>query len=107
MGDQVRNPLYSRSIRSVIQGDEPYPGTAKYRQRIEEYFRRSLFTSKKRSDVVPAQLKARGGFGTVCLKEKKGAVTKSCKAIRAIGVREKFLQERVDKFINRGFCCTS
>ena len=102
-GDQVRNPLYSRTIRSVIQGDEQYPGTEKYRQRIEENFRQSIFTSKKRSDVTAAQLKARGEFGTVRLKQKKGAVAKSCKAVRAVGVREKILQEMVDEFINRGF----
>ena len=56
-GDQVRNPLYSRSDQSVIQGDEEYRGTQKYRQRIEEYFRQSVFTSKKRSDVTPAEIK--------------------------------------------------
>ena len=102
-GDQVRNPLYSRSIRSVIQGDEQYPGTEKYRQRIEEYFRGSVFTSKIGRDVTPAQLKARGEFGTVRLKEKKGAVAKSCKAVRAVGVSGNLLQEMVNEFINRGF----
>ena len=102
-GDQVCNPLYSRSIRSVIQGDEQYPGTEKYRQRIEECFRQSVFTSKKRSAVTPAQLEARGEFRTVCFKEKKGAVADSCKAARAVGVRGKTLQEILDEFINRGF----
>ena len=97
------NPLYSRSSRSVIRGDGQYPGTEKSRQRIEEYFRQSVFTSKKRSDVTTAQLKARGEFGTVRLKEKKGAVAKSCMVVRAVGVRENILQEMVDEFINRGF----
>ena len=88
-GDQVRNPLYTRSVRSVIQGDEQYEDCEPFREAILEKFRASVFQSKKYGDVTPQMLEKRGDYGTVKLTLKKGAQPKSCKAVRAVGIREK------------------
>ena len=76
-GDQVRNPLYTRSARSVIQGEEQYEDCEHFGEAILEEFRASVFQSKKYGDVTPQMLEKRGDYGTVKLTLKKGRSTKN------------------------------
>ena len=102
-GRQVRNERAGHSIRSVIESDQNYPECEHYREQIFQEFSQSGFTTKQYKDVTTEQLAAGGDHGEVHLELKPVAQAKSGKAVRAIGLREKILREKIQEFENRGY----
>ena len=99
----MRSSRYSRSIRSVTELDEQFPERQDLRDLILSEFQDSRFKSKRYDEVTKKNLHKRGVFGTVRLEPIEGAKPKSWKAVRAIGLREKALLERMNEFEEKGY----
>ena len=102
----VSNNTYDRSIQSVIQADDEIPGCEVYRQRLIDEFRDTVFSPLK---YDPEAWKVRGPreISKVKLTLIEGAVPRSSKAIRAVGIRETLLYEKIQTFLDRGYIVKS
>ena len=93
----------SRSINSVIQADEDWPEGEYYRQKIMQDFAKTVFTTKHVDKIDAAAQAARGQHAKVQLKllqEHSGL--RAAKPIRAVGLREQVLLEKLGDFRKRG-----
>ena len=80
--DQVRNALYTRSVRTVIQGDELYEDCKHFREAILKESSASVFQTKKSRDVTPQMLEKWGDYRTVKLTLNKGRSNKILQGFR-------------------------
>ena len=94
---------FSRSINSVIQADEDWPEGEYYRQKLMQDFAKTVFTTKHVDEIDAAAQAARGPHAKVQLKllqEHPGP--RAAKPIRAVGLREQVLLEKLEDFRKRG-----
>ena len=94
---------YTTNVRSVIQADEMWPGAEKYRDALLQRFGSTVFTPKHASHITPAAQEARGEHAIVKLGLIEGAEPRAAKPIRAVGLRETMLQQKLKDFESRGF----
>ena len=94
---------YTRNVRSVIQADEMWPGAETYRDALLQRFGSTVFTPKHASHITPAAQEARGEHAIVKLELVEGAEPRAAKPIRAVGLRETMLQQKLKDFESRWF----
>ena len=95
--------VYNRHVRSVIQAEETWAGTEKYRERLLNRFEKTVFQTRHSASMSPEAQKVRGGHAKVKLELIYNAERKPQKPIRAVEWGETMMAEKLKDFQARGF----
>ena len=90
-------------MRSVIQADETWAGTEEYRERLLNRFGKLVFQTRHSASISPEAQKVRGDHAKVKLELIHNAEPMAQKPIKAVGLRETMMAEKLKDFQARGF----